>query len=65
MNKMKELNLEQVKLERAFPSPAGVNYYELYPIYDISMLEKTCFRPQQGLTIMNPYLQNPDKHYLK
>ena len=23
------------------------------------------FRPQQGLLIMNPYLQNPDKHYLK
>ena len=23
------------------------------------------FRPQQGLPIMNPYLQNPDKYYLK
>ena len=26
---------------------------------------KNGFRPQQGLTIMNPYLQKPDKHYLK
>ena len=25
-------------------------------------LDEYGFRPQQGLTIMNPYLQNPDKH---
>ena len=43
-----------------FPSPTGVNYYEWTKIYLLLLLRG--FRPQQGLTIMNPYLQNPDKH---
>ena len=46
-----------------FPSPTGVNYYELWDYY-YEYVEGVHygFRPQQGLTIMNPYLQNPDKH---
>ena len=35
-----------------FPSPTGVNYYEL-SLYSISGEATTGFRPQQGLTIMN------------
>ena len=47
-----------------FPSPTGVNYYEFVGTASMQT-SVTSFRPQQGLTIMNPYLQNPDKHYLK
>ena len=51
--------------QRLFPSPTGVTYYELViKIYKKIKKEKS-FRPQQGLPIMNPYLQNPDKYYLK
>ena len=46
--------LISVRVNKKFPSPTGVNYYELahtlhgaYYVY--------CFRPQQGLTIMNKY----------
>ena len=31
----------------------------------INLKKELSFRPQQGLPIMNPYLQNPDKDYLK
>lgn len=49
-----------------YSSPTGVSYYESDYIFRTTMrIIKTGFRPQQGLTIMNPYLQNPDKHYLK
>ena len=51
-----------INYNREFPSPTGVNYYEY--VSDIAEKETSLlsFRPQQGLTIMNPYLQNPDKH---
>ena len=48
-----------------FPSPTGVTYYEYYYEYLDGIEYENGFRPQQGLLIMNPYLQNPDKHYLK
>ena len=42
-------------LYQEFPSPTGVNHYELYTnIQCVEMLDNTKgFRPQQGLTIMN------------
>ena len=46
-----------------FPSPTGVNYYESEA--KVGWANDISFRPQQGLTIMNSYLQTPDKHYLK
>ena len=48
-----------------FPSPTGVKYYELKEIELYGWFDFKSFRPQQGLSIMNPYLQNPDKYYLK
>ena len=45
-----------------FPSPTGVNYYEFHIMNGCLKITIMSFRPQQGLTIMNPYLQNPDKH---
>ena len=45
-----------------FPSPTGVNYYEFGEALATDRELAESFRPQQGLTIMNPYLQNPDKH---
>ena len=39
--------------EIGFPSPTGVTYYELY-IFEIACANSlACFRPQQGLPIMN------------
>ena len=40
---------------KQFPSPTGVNYYEIINRwYDATCdLLMDCFRPQQGLTIMN------------
>ena len=35
-----------------FPSPTGVNHYE-YEFSECYKLTRKCFRPQQGLTIMN------------
>ena len=37
--------------EMKFPSPTGVNYYELE--LKCKKTSRTGFRPQQGLTIMN------------
>ena len=37
----------------AFPSPAGVNYYELETYFKKNGFVYGGFRPQQGLTIMN------------
>ena len=34
-----------------FPSPTGVNHYEFEDEYGLEVYD--CFRPQQGLTIMN------------
>ena len=34
-----------------FPSPTGVNHYEFKKLID--KYSKICFRPLQGLTIMN------------
>ena len=36
-----------------FPSPTGVNYYELLKAYANSVKDLRSFRPQQGLIIMN------------
>ena len=36
-----------------FPSPTGVNHYELISIVVSTMKYTTRFRPQQGLIIMN------------
>ena len=36
-----------------FPSPTGVNHYELTCARIMPEDLKICFRPQQGLTIMN------------
>ena len=47
-----EIAKELVK--KQFPSPAGVNYYESnWGKNDGTQHTNTCFRPQQGLTIMN------------
>ena len=43
---------------RAFPSPTGVNYYELEIVGIVFMQTSVSFRPQQGLTIMNHSLFN-------
>ena len=37
----------------AFPSPTGVNYYQLITLGTTLTVTSTSFRPQQGLTIMN------------
>ena len=37
----------------AFPSPTGVNYYQLITLGTTLTVASTSFRPQQGLTIMN------------
>ncbi len=36
-----------------FPSPTGVNYYESIICQIGASVLLECFRPQQGLTIMN------------
>ena len=53
-------NIEYMTELVMFPSPTGVNYYE-FDLIEKEWVSKS-FRPQQGLTIMNPSLQNPDKH---
>ena len=40
-------------LAEGFPSPTGVNYYELKTIRNSITKVVLSFRPQQGLTIMN------------
>lgn len=60
-----ELNNKLVKSNKTanrFPSPTGVTYYELKTTIKHVLKSWKSFRPQQGLTITNPYLQNPDKH---
>ena len=44
-----------MRSQSRFPSPTGVNYYEC-SILVISLIATLCFRPQQGLTIMNVIL---------
>ena len=41
----------------AFPSPTGVTYYELHQITYLNKYGVECFRPQQGLLIMNSILK--------
>ena len=48
MNTLQTFNFEK---HEVFPSPTGVNYYEY--IFHYYTTEVICFRPQQGLTIMN------------
>ena len=49
-----------------FPSPTGVTYYKyMYTNTQYIEMLDNGFRPLQGLPIINPYLQKPDKHYLK
>ena len=36
-----------------FPSPTGVTYYECKMYYVVEPIGFKCFRPQQGLPIMN------------
>lgn len=57
------LYADSLNKEARFPSPTGVTYSE----YQVKLVGASFggFRPQQGLSIMNPYLQNPDKYYLK
>ena len=53
-----DLNALQLS-EKRFPSPTGVNYYELFEaLYgdDYEVID-TSFRPQQGLTIMNKQIK--------
>ena len=38
---------------KVFPSPTGVNYYEFENDFFFTGRVDDCFRPQQGLTIMN------------
>ena len=46
--------LETVRdLRIEFPFPAGVNYYESIRFSFLFVFSLNCFRPQQGLTIMN------------
>ena len=41
-----------------FPSPTGVNYYECNEDCPfLKYLQEKCFRPQQGLTIMNLHMK--------
>ena len=48
-----------------FPSPTGVNYYELKELtLEQVKIERESFRPQQGLTIMNHFKQNKGKSEL-
>ncbi len=47
-----------------FPSPAGVNYYELY-YNDLTENAVVLFPSPAGVNYYESYLQNPDKHYLK
>ena len=39
-----------------FPSPTGVTYYDLDELMDMKE-EYWCFRPQQGLPIMNDWMR--------
>ena len=40
--------------QKKFPSPTGVNHYELFVNYQTFVQkDENGFRPQQGLTIMN------------
>ena len=54
--------MKRSKNLKLFPSPTGVNYYEYAGVQVGQNKVIKSFRPQQGLTITNPYLQNPDKH---
>ena len=50
-------HLINVWYKKGFPSPAGVNYYECYQTLEKQWQKaRLCFRPQQGLTIMNQRL---------
>ena len=54
MNKNDGSHVSSILKRGGFPSPTGVNYYELVHqlTYD-NENEEPGFRPQQGLTIMN------------
>ena len=46
-------------MSQLFPSPTGVNHYEsMSEDFPSSRKQEKGFRPQQGLTIMNEYLES-------
>ena len=45
--------MKTVKRTEVFPSPTGVNHYEYQKALSTEIINIYCFRPQQGLTIMN------------
>ena len=47
------LYADSLNKEARFPSPTGVKYYELESQTSGKNVKKPCFRPQQGLSIMN------------
>ena len=50
------------KLKFKFPSPTGVNYYELAVNSPPNKIYSFPFPSPTGVNYYEPYLQNPDKH---
>ena len=48
-----EIEIINGKITKEFPSPTGVTYYECKMYYVVEPIGFKCFRPQQGLPIMN------------